>query len=206
MGKRIVIIRHAKSKGNEEYRFQGNSDTPLSDLGLKQAGLLRERVQSLGIEAVYCSPLMRARQTAEIAFSCLKITENQDLVERGFGAFDGILLDDAKKLHADADDLYHGRIEHIELTGLESIRDLQERSFRAFQKILDNENAERIAIVSHGMWIRGLLSRLSSVPFSEMMKNRVTTTAISFVNASCSGNGWEFEIEEIGNAAHLSMD
>lgn len=64
---RLLLIRHAESVGNAERRLQGQGDFPLSERGAMQAGLLARRLQKLERPvALYSSPLLRTRQTAEI--------------------------------------------------------------------------------------------------------------------------------------------
>jgi len=60
----LYLVRHAESAGNT-----GLSDGPdpeLTDLGIRQARAAAERLADLGLEVLFCSPLRRALQTAEI--------------------------------------------------------------------------------------------------------------------------------------------
>jgi 2,3-bisphosphoglycerate-dependent phosphoglycerate mutase len=72
---RITFLRHGESVGNLENRFQGRADFPLTDTGRAQARLLAERWQTEGctFDRVFSSPLIRARETAEIICSVLKL-------------------------------------------------------------------------------------------------------------------------------------
>ena len=71
----ITILRHGESVGNLEGRFQGHADFPLTDKGRLQVQALAERWREDGItfDACISSPLLRARQTAEIICSALNI-------------------------------------------------------------------------------------------------------------------------------------
>ncbi len=61
----IYLVRHGETVWNAEGRLCGSSDIPLSDRGCRQAELLAERLRDVPLAAVYSSPLLRARQTAE---------------------------------------------------------------------------------------------------------------------------------------------
>jgi len=61
------FVRHGATAANEGGIFMGTLDLPLSRAGLRQAVALRDSLRRKRIEAVYCSPLLRAYHTALIA-------------------------------------------------------------------------------------------------------------------------------------------
>ena len=61
---RILLVRHGQSTWNALGKWQGRADPPLSPLGQQQAASAAARVGI--VDAVIASPLVRARQTAEI--------------------------------------------------------------------------------------------------------------------------------------------
>ena len=64
----LVLVRHGESAWNAEGRLQGQADPSLSEAGRKQARAVRDHVPALGpFDAVICSDLARARETAECA-------------------------------------------------------------------------------------------------------------------------------------------
>jgi len=92
----LFFIRHGESRANEQNRFAGRLDTPLTELGLRQARQASERVAALGvrIDEVHVSSLVRARQTADVIIGRLPeppgpLTVSEELVERDFGIFSG---------------------------------------------------------------------------------------------------------------------
>jgi len=62
---RLIIVRHGESEWNRIGRYQGQIDTALSELGLAQAEALAERLRKEPLDAIFSSPLQRARKTAE---------------------------------------------------------------------------------------------------------------------------------------------
>jgi broad specificity phosphatase PhoE len=62
----IWLARHGETPYNAERRFQGQGPVPLSARGREQARELADATAQLGIAALWCSPLPRARETAEI--------------------------------------------------------------------------------------------------------------------------------------------
>ncbi len=85
---KIFLIRHGESVGNSLGIHQGQkNDSPLSEIGRKQANCLRDRFENIKIDAIYSSDLIRAKETAEIISKPRGITPILDkrLRERNFG-------------------------------------------------------------------------------------------------------------------------
>lgn len=66
---RLILARHGQSLGNVDPSVYMNQDPPLTPLGEQQADRLGRWLKDSepDIDAILCSPLHRARQTAEIA-------------------------------------------------------------------------------------------------------------------------------------------
>jgi 2,3-bisphosphoglycerate-dependent phosphoglycerate mutase len=62
----ILLARHGETDWNREQRFQGHADPPLNEHGKAQARELAETLADEPLDALYSSPLRRARETAEI--------------------------------------------------------------------------------------------------------------------------------------------
>jgi broad specificity phosphatase PhoE len=88
---RLLLVRHGITDWNREGRFQGHLDPPLSDEGREEAQLLAGRLSTDGEQPVrvVSSPLLRARQTAEILAGARRITIDRRLLEIGQGAWEG---------------------------------------------------------------------------------------------------------------------
>jgi probable phosphoglycerate mutase len=101
---RIIFVRHGETSYNAENRLQGQRDIPLDDKGREQANAvgraLRDaladdlaRLDALG--AFYASPLIRARQTTEIARAVIGLEPERyrlssTLKELTFGDWEGL--------------------------------------------------------------------------------------------------------------------
>jgi probable phosphoglycerate mutase len=66
MATRVFLIRHGATTLSAEDRFAGSTDVLLSDEGREQAALLGQRLASEKLAAIYCSPMKRTRETAEL--------------------------------------------------------------------------------------------------------------------------------------------
>jgi hypothetical protein len=76
----FVFLRHGESVGNVESRWQGQSDYPLTERGRAQAHALAKRwhEEKAKFDLVITSPLIRAKNTAEIVASALDVKVESD--------------------------------------------------------------------------------------------------------------------------------
>ena len=82
----IILLRHGKTQGNLENRYNGRTDDPLCNEGVAEAEAGEHHPE---IPLVYASPMRRAQQTAKIFFPNAAIETVQDLREMDFGDFEG---------------------------------------------------------------------------------------------------------------------
>lgn len=74
----IYLARHGRTAYNLERRFQGHLPVPLDDTGRAQSVELAARAASHGFVALWCSPLLRARETADIVGERLGLEPRED--------------------------------------------------------------------------------------------------------------------------------
>jgi probable phosphoglycerate mutase len=104
----IYLVRHGQTAFNRERRLQGHVDSPLTELGLKQAAavgdLLRELTAGEPGWRIVSSPLGRARRTADIVARALgaEVEEDHRLIELSWGDWDGRLRTELEAAHPDA--------------------------------------------------------------------------------------------------------
>ncbi len=86
----IYIIRHGQTDWNKEERLQGLIDVPLNDVG-KQAAIDAGKENTVKFDVCYCSPLTRAKQTAELFLhgQDTEIIIDERIREVSFGSYEG---------------------------------------------------------------------------------------------------------------------
>ena len=144
--KRIYFCRHGISKLNQEGRWAGSTDTPLTAEGKRQARQAGRQARELGIDYIICSPLSRAHDTAriiaeEIAYPVHDIDVNSLITERHFGELEGQPWMPDLDLDGFAD--------------IETVDSLLERA-RMTALHLETLDAQNILVVSHGSFGRAL--------------------------------------------------
>lgn len=97
----FVFLRHGESVGNAESRWQGQSDYVLTEKGRSQARALARRWKAEGMkfDSIVTSPLVRAKETAEIIASALEgqVELAPILMERHIGEMEGLTMEEARK-------------------------------------------------------------------------------------------------------------
>ena len=86
----LYVVRHGEAVWNTENRICGRTDSPLTEKGRAQAAALAPHLPK--VDRVLCSPLSRARETAEILTrgTGLAIKIEPRLIEQDFGSFEGM--------------------------------------------------------------------------------------------------------------------
>jgi broad specificity phosphatase PhoE len=74
----IHLARHGQTAYNHEGRFQGHLPVPLDATGREQAAALAEAATKVEIVTLWCSPLARARETAEIVAARIGLEPHED--------------------------------------------------------------------------------------------------------------------------------
>ena len=85
-------MRHGETDWNVRRKLQGHTDVPLNDNGRKMAKEAAEKYKDVHFDVCYCSPLIRAKETAEIFLSGrdVPIITDDRLQEMSFGEFEGL--------------------------------------------------------------------------------------------------------------------
>ena len=88
---KLYIMRHGRTDWNDQRRLQGQTDIPLNAEGRRMAEAARETYRETVFDICFCSPLSRARETAEIflAGRDIPIIPDDRLKEMGFGIYEG---------------------------------------------------------------------------------------------------------------------
>ncbi|MEI7645388.1 MAG: histidine phosphatase family protein [Chloroflexales bacterium] len=199
----IYLIRHGETDWNLAGRWQGHADVPLNDLGLRQARLLAQRVQSeqIQFDAIYSSDLTRAYQTAwELgAATNVPVQLYPPLREIDLGAWSGLHYDQIReRFPIEAKLLEQGQ--DIPRGGGETLSALRKRVVEALEAILAHRDDETIALVTHGGCIRMLLAHADSFHGDGFKRfPHIGNTSISILR--CAPAGWD--ILRINDMGHL---
>lgn len=162
MVKRVVFIRAAETDWNRLGRWQGWVASPINAHGRRQAEKLAQFVRNLGLAALYCSDLVRARQTAEILTGALGFAPVFDarLRERGVGHWQGLTVEEMRAWYPAGFQQMLDDPEYSRAEGIESRADVRARMQSALADFLQADAGETIGILSHTTSIKLLIDLL----------------------------------------------
>lgn len=153
----VYLARHGQTAYNLKGRFQGHLPVPLDETGLAQAAELAERARAHSFRALWCSPLLRARQTADIVSRAIGLQPLEDtrLVETDAGDWTDLSFEQVRSATPELFDAFVSGDPAFAFPGGESFEQQEQRVSAA---LLDVEAGELPAlVVCHGMVIRAAL-------------------------------------------------
>ncbi|MFV0498034.1 MAG: histidine phosphatase family protein [Candidatus Fimivivens sp.] len=157
---KLHLIRHGMTEGNRDGRYVGRMDIPICKEGRQELLALKEKYAYPTVQEVYCSPLLRCIQTAEVLYPDEPCTVVEDLMELSLGDFEGQYIDalqsDPAYLHWIADSL-----NNTPPGALETGAQFGARIGGALNAIFMNMTQNRIteaAVIAHGGVFMGLLA------------------------------------------------
>lgn len=153
---KLTVLRHAESEGNTIPLYQGRvPGTSLTERGRGQAAAAARRLKDGGVDVIYCSPLARTRQTAEIVAQATgaRVVVDERLREVSFGPYEGKTIDyddlslvrmkRAKKIEdSSPESIYH-------FPGMETWQSVQDRVANFLEDILPQHRSDHVCIVTH---------------------------------------------------------
>jgi len=167
---RIYIIRHGETIANKDQIFQGWSDWPLNENGIKLAELTAEHFKDVKFDICFSSSLKRAKQTAEImvkgsANPNTPIIIDDRIKEINGGIYEGFSLKGKMKPIDVFTFVSFLKFPHLALRfkNGESIRDVEKRS-QNFLNELAKKDYETVLVSTHGCCMRAMLNKLYDNP------------------------------------------
>jgi broad specificity phosphatase PhoE len=154
----IYLARHGQTAYNLEGRFQGHLPVPLDATGRRQAAELAELAAAHDFAILWCSPLLRARETADAVASRTGLSPHEDerLAETDAGDWTDLSFADVSAREPAAFAAFLAGDEGFAFPGGESLVHQQERVSAAMRDI---ERGPLPALaVCHGLVIRAALS------------------------------------------------
>lgn len=96
----LYLVRHGQTEFSRENRFCGTTDPPLTDVGQAMAAAFAKAYAATTWAAIYTSPMIRARQTAEPLERVAGVTATVEdgLTEIAYGEWEGLTVDEVKTL------------------------------------------------------------------------------------------------------------
>jgi broad specificity phosphatase PhoE len=179
----VFLARHGETGYNVQERFQGLLPVPLNATGRAQAEQLAERAAAKDFVELWCSPLRRARETADIVGARLGLTPREDvrLRETDTGDWTDRLFAEVKAEDPERFAAFVRADPNFAYPGGESLRAQTTRVMEALHEI--GQRPRPVVVVTHGMAIRVAFAALGH-PLS-----RVDNAALLDCSGAASSSG-----------------
>jgi broad specificity phosphatase PhoE len=182
----LYLIRHGATEANlaRPPRIQGRRhNPPLARQGVRQAEATRDFLASRRIDHCYCSPLLRAIQTAAIiaAPHGLSPLPVEELTECDVGRWEGLDWQTVRYLDADGHERFHADPASFGYPGGESFADVLARAAPALNDVLRRHGGESILVVAHHVVNRTFLASLLGLSPGQARQVSLDNCGISVV-------------------------
>ncbi|TMF66840.1 MAG: histidine phosphatase family protein [Chloroflexi bacterium] len=172
----FYFVRHGESEANAARRFAGQTDSPLTEKGRKQAEAVADELAKVRFDKVVSSDLSRTRDTADVIASrqAVPVEVVRDLREIDVGERTGTAFDDARGLPNWRDDGF------VAWPGGETLEQVVARSLGAIDRLARENPGKTICVVGHGGINRILISHFLGI-LPKLDRSPATNTNISVV-------------------------
>jgi probable phosphoglycerate mutase len=165
----FFLVRHGQTVWHADNRYAGVSDIALTAAGRRQATRVGVWAAGAGLDAVWCSPLGRARATAAPAVATLRLALRIDggLREVHFGVAEGRTLAELDPAVVAA---FHADPVLGSFPGAEDPRAAATRGVATLRRIAARHPGQRVLVVAHNTLMRLTLCSLLEIPLSSYRK------------------------------------
>lgn len=167
----LYIIRHGKTDWNVKHKLQGRTDIPLNDEGRLMAERACEEYKDIHFDVCYCSPLIRAKETAKLLLKGrnIPIITDDRLIEMSFGAYEGTensfeIPDCPINVLFMEPEKYKTPVE-----GAESLEDLYSRTGSFIREIAEPllREGKDVLIVGHAAMNSSIICQIKRIPIEK---------------------------------------
>lgn len=191
----LYIVRHGQTEWNVHHRMQGHQDSPLTELGKKQAQWLGEALRSDHLDVIYSSSSPRAYHTADLIREDRKIAihERDDLKEINLGIWEGRTQDEVKATFAEQFDHFWHNPADFQVENSETFEQVKERAISLLNEILRRHEGQSILIVTHTVVVKLLMAYFENRPLQHIWN-------LPFIYPACL-----CKVEILGQQPHIIL-
>ena len=198
------LVRHGQTVWNTLGQTQGHGNSPLTDLGERQASELAEALKDYPIDTIYCSDLGRAIQTAEIVGMKLRIEVRPTnlLREMGFGVWEGMPLKNIEKKYPDTFRMWREEPDKVHIPEGEALSVVRDRTNELIESLNNKYDNKHILLVSHSVTVRVMLLEFLESHVRNLYRIKQDNTALNIVEYRDYGP----VIMNMNDTRHLKTD
>lgn len=187
----LYVVRHGQSMANLEERHAGYLPVELSPLGREQAEKARKTLEGISFDRVYCSDLVRAKQTAAIALPDYEPVYTPRLREICVGKLEGMTYRECEERYGQDFFDAEARQDYSRMGG-ETGEELRDRIHGFLRELESHMQLQRVAVFGHEGTVRETLNFAlgTVIPLEHMV---IRNAAVSVFSIGPEGRkllGW----------------
>jgi len=199
----VTIIRHGETEWNRNGKHQGQLDSPLSALGMKQTSAVARFLArgSIRYDVLYSSDLGRSVQSAALIAKKIGLRINLDgrLRERKLGIIEGLTMEEFKQMYYKEYEKFVSSDPDYIIPKGESIRQRSERAVSCLVELVAQHEHKGILVVTHG----GILDSIFREVFGISLEDKRRFSLINSSINTFSVREGKWKLESWGNTSHL---
>ncbi|MCB1214427.1 MAG: histidine phosphatase family protein [Deltaproteobacteria bacterium] len=184
---RVLLIRHGQTQWNLERRIMGKEAIGLNETGHAQIKQTAESLKGLAFEALYSSPILRAKESAEYFEKIFGLETKLDLrlEEVGYGDWVGRTFEEVKQ---DPGYVPYFETPHQSAApGGESLEKVCQRGRDFLKSVYDFYQEGNVLVVSHADWIKCQALRVLKAPLNNIWRFRLDNASVTVIEKSQQG-------------------
>ncbi|MDY6902316.1 MAG: histidine phosphatase family protein [Cyanobacteriota bacterium] len=223
---RVIIVRHGQSTYNIVRRIQGHLDeSELTEKGRNDAVKVGKALSDISFDAIYCSPLKRAKQTAEIIHHEIKanldnipaLQENHKIKEIHLPLWEGMLATEVQEKFPEDYKIWKENPDKLRMLVQDGektveyfpILALYKQAKEFWQEILPKHPNQTILLVAHSCINRCLIQTASDISPGYMQHIQQSNCCINVLNFSGTNNSnlneHKVQIESFNQTQHMGV-
>jgi broad specificity phosphatase PhoE len=181
---RLYLVRHGRTAWNRGDIFRGTVDVPLDDVGREQARLVRDALFGLapGTRFVYCSPLSRAKETAEIvasAFLGVRAEPDDRFTDIDVGEWSGMPLTEVEARYPELYDTWVRAPREVRFPGGQTLQEVQDQAWNGVQTLVPLLHDSDVILVSHRLTLKTIILKAVGSGLENFWTVRLDTASTS---------------------------
>ena len=156
---RIYIVRHGETEANKNGYLQGWTDVPLNENGRFIAELTGRGIKGIRFDHCFSSPLIRAKETAEILLresgNSVSVSFDDRIKEMNFGSFEGMSVRDEKLIQ-----FLKEPVVDYKFPDGESFQEVMKRTQEFLKELIAKDDGKTYLVSTHGCALRAMLNFL----------------------------------------------
>ena len=192
-GPQLLVIRHGQTEWSATGKHTGLTDIPLTEIGREEARAASQTLTGWNVAQAYTSPLLRARETAELVAPRCGLIVDENLVEWDYGIYEGETTPETRLRVPGWSVWTH------EIIGGESFDEVGTRADAFLARFDDEVSAGNGVVFAHGHFLAILIARWCGLPAVEGRRFALATATVSLL-------GWHRDDRVIRALNHRAGD